>query len=225
MRLISIPLARALAFVEFGSLNLSGQIYLPDLVQVLAEKCQFAKFPKPSEINLKDGIDLEMGTFRGKHINKLSINPSIIHVDGDISTDVSAGIILELLEWARTEHGINYSKDSITRWAYVSDIVFQTDFPFLEGQNKVLRNISEKLSIAVQGNLKEDLTFLPSQLNWSHDPLSRSSVIAPFTIQHRVGVPYEHNMFFSEAPIPTKLHLELIEELEASFKKVYELMD
>ncbi|WP_176342372.1 hypothetical protein, partial [Oceanibaculum nanhaiense] len=36
----------------------------------------------------------------------------------------------------------------------------------------------------------------------------------PFTIERRVGSPFEHNRFFCEAPLPTDKHVKALEAIE-----------
>ena len=43
----------------------------------------------------------------------------------------------------------------------------------------------------------------------------RKNGIASFFIQHRVNTRFEQNRFFSEAPLPTHLHIQYLEEFEA----------
>jgi hypothetical protein len=39
--------------------------------------------------------------------------------------------------------------------------------------------------------------------------------IAAFTIQRRGQTPFEENKYFSEAPLPTDIHINLLEQFEA----------
>jgi hypothetical protein len=209
--------------MELGELNLGGKVFLPDLVTKLNERYQFSSNNSTDKADLKEkGLVFESGYWQGHSIKKLSFNPSITYVEGEESTDISQQILIDLLEWAQKELGANFTPHSIQRWAFVSDIVFQSDFPLLFGQNKVLNSVAERMAQAVQENLREKLDFQPAQLALGHDPQKRSTVVAPFSIQHRVNTLFEDNIFFAEAPIPTSLHLELLEEIETEFRKTYE---
>jgi hypothetical protein len=170
----------------------------------------------------EEGLIFESGYWSGRTIKKLSFNPTIIYLDGEESTDASQQMLVELFEWAKEELGANFTPQSIRRWAFVSDIIFQSDFPLLHGQSKVLNSIGEKVAKAVKQNLKETLDFESSCLKVGHDPAKRIGEIAAFSIQHRANTLFEDNIFFAEAPVPTSLHLELVEELESEFRKNYE---
>jgi hypothetical protein len=45
--------------------------------------------------------------------------------------------------------------------------------------------------------------------------MARKNGIASLIIEHRVNTPFEENKYFSEAPLPTKLHIKFLEEFEA----------
>jgi len=219
MRLISVPLARAFAYLQLDEMTLGTGIYLPALMASLVKKCQFLKSPSSSkEFNLPDGVAFETGVFDGITIKKLAVFPLVIHLDADDSTDRAQTALLGLLQWAKEECGLRYSPGMITRWAYVSDVVFQTDFPLLKKVNKSLNSISSKISEIVRGNLKEELNYEPAKFWLAHDPNDRSTSIAPFTIEHRLLSLFEENIFYSEAPVPTKDHLSLLSELETAVR-------
>jgi hypothetical protein len=223
MRVLSIHLARAVAFMELGELNLKGKVFFPDIVQSIGERYRFISNNSKDKDSLNEnGLIFESGYWDGTIIKKLSFAPTLTVLDTNSSTDESQRILAEILGWATKELGANFSPDLIRRWAFVSDIIIQTDFPLLFGQNSVLESISQKVAQAVHDNLRENLDFQPSALSIGHDPQKRSTVIAPFSINHRANTLFEDNIFFAEAPVPTDVHLGLLEELEAAFRKNYE---
>jgi hypothetical protein len=185
----------------------------------LVEKCQFLKSPStPQELNLPDGAVFETGIFEGIVIKKFVVFPLVMHLDAADSTDQAQRALLGLLQWARDEFGLRYQTGMITRWAFVSDVTFQTDFPLLERLNGPLNSISSKISEAIRENLKEDLKYRPAKFWIAHDPDKRKASIAPFSIEHLALSQDEDNKFYSEAPVPTKDHLLLLEELENALR-------
>jgi hypothetical protein len=52
--------------------------------------------------------------------------------------------------------------------------------------------------------------------------MARSHGIAPFVITHRAESRYSENKYFSEAPLPTDMHIEFLEEFEAGVKQLDE---
>ena len=183
------------------------------------EKCQFLKSPRtPEEFNLADGVNFESGTFNGLVIRKLTVFPLVMHLDAADSTDKAQDTLLRILQWAKEEFDLRYSSEMITRWAFVSDITFQTEFPLLERLSPILNLISKRISGVILENLKENLEYRPAKFWLAHDPDKRSAKIAPFSIEHLALSQDEENKFYSEAPIPTRHHLALLEELENALK-------
>lgn len=183
------------------------------------EKCRFLKSPStPQEFNLPDGITFESGVFDDVVIRKLTVFPLVMHLDAADSTDQAQHALLGLLQWAKDQFGLHYSASMIPRWAFVSDVVFQADFPLLERLNPTLKSISAKISDEIRENLKEVLEYRPAKFWLGHDPDKRSAKIAPFSIEHFAMSQDEENKFYSEAPVPTKVHLSLLAELEDALR-------
>jgi len=115
-------------------------------------------------------------------IKRLTVFPLVMHLDGADSTENARAALFALLRWGRDEFGLNFEEESVIRWAFVSDIVFETDFPILTPLNAVLNSMSKKISHIIHGNLKEDLKYRPAKFWLAHDPNLRSASLAPFTI-------------------------------------------
>jgi len=155
-------------------------------------------------------------------IKKLVVFPLVMHLDGADSTGAAKATLQAILEWGKREFDLNYSSDSITRWAYVSDLVFETDFPLLLNLNNAMNSLSAKITSIVRNNLKEDLEYVPAKFWLAHDPSRRNASVAPFTIEHRALTLFEQNVYYSEAPVPTEDHISLLNEFEEAARKVYE---
>jgi len=54
----------------------------------------------------------------------------------------------------------------------------------------------------------------PAYFRISHDPTARKYGIASLSIEHRVNSLFAENKYFSEAPLPTDLHIKFLEEFE-----------
>lgn len=184
----------------------------------LVEKCHFLKRPSPDELDFSKGITFEEGTFAGLAIKKFTVFPLVMHLDGANSTSEARAVLEAILQWGAEEFGLRYSPSMITRWAYVSDVIFQSDFPLLERINPVLNRISKRITDIVHTNLKEDLEYRPGKFWLAHDPDKRNAQIASFTLEHRALSLREENLYYSEAPIPTEDHIALLQELEDSLR-------
>lgn len=215
MQLSAVLLARALAFIETADLNTRGRIFYPDLVKRLVERYGFQKFPQQlEEFNEEKGIEFLLGKLGKDVIEKLVIYGNGILVDTRSNTDDSRSLIEEALSWAKSELGLNYRPEMIRRFGYVSQVTFHSEVS-LNVLHPALQKLSDRLTEIVSGIHGEEVRYQTSSLKIQHDPLKRRNSIAGLTIDPRVETPYSEKKYFSEAPVPTDMHVSLLEEFEA----------
>jgi hypothetical protein len=220
MRLIAVPKARTLAIIEIDALNLEGKVRLADCIAPIVGRYGFLKYPKePNEFDLDKGVRFEAGKAEDVTIDSLVIYGQAIVLDTLSSTDDSKRIILEMLEWGSQELGLTYSPADTMRWAYISHLIFDTDFPLLQHLSPPLQKLAEKTS-AVTNEIFGGLPYEVGAVSVGHDPMIRKNGIASFMIQHRINTRFEENRYFSEAPLPTKVHIQFLTELENDILEV-----
>jgi hypothetical protein len=219
MEMIAVTKARALAMIELDALTNGGKIRLLDCIRPLVERYDFQVFPtKPEDFDLGDkGVKFESGKTEGFLIDSLKIYDGALVLDTLASTDKSKAIILDLLEWGRAELGLSYEESQIRRWGYISDIVFKSDIPLIEMYSAPLQKLATKTSVVTELTY-EGLKYVPSQIWIGHDPAKRKHAVASLLIAHRVNTSFSENEFFSEAPLPTHLHVEFLREFEKDVK-------
>ena len=216
MRVASVAKARALALLEVGELNVGGKVRFADCVVPLVERYGFLVFPRePNDFDLAEkGVRFESGKDSDITIDSLVIYNGAMYIDTFSSTDDSQRILLDMLAWGRDHLGLTYSPKSIRKWGYISQVIFETDFPLLPSLSYPLANLAEKTS-AVTRELWDGLEYEPNNVSIGHDPRLRKNGIASFFIQHRINTRFDENKYYSEAPLPTSLHVQFLEELEA----------
>jgi hypothetical protein len=214
MRLASVVLARVLAYIETFDLNPRGKVYFPDIVQALVQRYGFQQFPQTFEqFDEQKGVEFQEGRLGDVFIQKLTIFSTLLVLDTRSNTNDSKRAIEEALVWASTKFGLTYKPGMIKRFAYVSDVSFYSDVPILS-VNRALTNVAEKTSAALSDIWQEPVRYEPMSLMVGHDPMERKYGIAPFSIQRRAESRFSENKYFSEAPLPTDLHLQLLEQYE-----------
>jgi hypothetical protein len=216
MRVAAISKARALAIIELNELNPGGKVRFSDCVGPIVHRYDFQVYPqKPEEIDLGDkGARFESGKAGDLTIDSLVIYSGAIFVDTFSSTADSQKILIEMLEWARDELGLSYEDHMIHRWGYISDVLFYTDFPILASFSSPVQKLAEKTS-SVTEKLWNGLKYQSMAIQIGHDPTARKNGIASLLIQHRVNSSFSENKYFSEAPLPTDLHIKFLEEFES----------
>jgi hypothetical protein len=214
LKISAIALARTLAYIETFDLDPKGRVYFPDLVSGVAERYRFAKFPtKPEDFNEANGIVFEDGKSGNKVIQKFTIFPSLLVVETRSNTTDSKLILEEMLVWGAAKFGLNYAPGTIRHYAYVSGVSFYGDATFLS-VSRALQALSEKISTAVTDIWQEPIQYESVGIALGHDALSRKYALAQFTLTRRAETPFTENKYYSEAPLPTDLHIKFLEEFE-----------
>lgn len=216
MQVTAILKARAVALIYMDELNLSGKLRFADIVTPLVEEYGFLTYPtKTEDFDSEKGIRFRSGKKADKVIDLLALYTGLITLETLSSTSDSREVLEDILEWGTKKLGLTYKDGMIRHWGYISQISFNTDFPLLSSLSRPLQNLAQKAGAAVSGFFGEGLTYEIAKVNVAHDPLTRMSAIAGITIEHRANAPFGENRFFSEAPLPTELHIQFLNELEA----------
>lgn len=220
MQLASVSKARALAIIELDELNVGGKVRFGDCVGPLIERYRFLKFPtKPEEFDLNDkGVRFESGKAGDLTIDSLVIYNGAIYIDTFSSTADSRRILIEMLEWGREAFGLSYEEGMLRKWGYISHLIFYTNFPILASFSTPLEKLAQKTS-KITGELFDGLQYQSMGITIGHDPNVRKNGIASLIIQHRINSLFSENKYFSEAPLPTDLHIKFLEEFEADVLK------
>jgi hypothetical protein len=223
MKLSSVILARVLGFIETYDLAPYGKVFYPEFTRAVVEQYKFQKFPTSfEEFDENKGIVFEAGKLGSNVIQKFTIFNSLLTVETRTGTKESKEILEEMLLWGATKFGLNYKPGTIKRFGYISDLTFYSDVQLLGAACQPLIDLAAKNSAALSEIWQEPVKYYPANLAVGHDPLARRNGIAAFTITHRTEARYAENKYFSEAPLPTDMHISFLEEFEAGIKKLHE---
>ena len=214
MRQSAVVLARVLGFIEIADLISGGKMSVTELVRKLSERYSFEKFPRTfEEIDLGKGIEFIEGASGSGPIRKFIIYDTLLVLETRISTAVSKSLLEEMLLWGAKELGLNYKPNSIKRYGYISDVTFYSEAPLLDLPPAVSK-IAARASKELSDIWEEPIKYEPIGFSVGHDPSDRKYGIAPFTISHRSETRFSENKYFSEAPLPTDTHWEMLEQYE-----------
>lgn len=214
MKLLSVGLARAMWFLDVGELNPRGKDIFTHLLPSLIDDYKFKTYPKLGE-DLSQGIKLMNGEFVKEDGTVLVLNVTI-YTDG-IAADTYCSTLdsEDFLNTALSELpelGFAYDAEMIRRKAYVSQVHVKCSRP-LSVLNPGLTEFSARVSSAVGGTVFDmaAIELWPDQ----------RQVFKPanFSLQRRIGDPPDSDRYWSQAAVPTDMHLELLEELEALLSK------
>jgi len=203
-----------MAWVEPIDLNPRGAVFYPELTKALVARYNFQKFPqKLEDFDESKGVAFSAGRLGDAVIEQLVIYTFGISLDTRISTQESKRLLQEALEWGRKELGFSYKPDMVKRWQYASQVTFRSTAPMTGASSavgKLVAAVAKSVTDVTGENLKYDLAIL----GIDYDQLTRKHPLGRFSIQRRDNTPFSENKYFSDAPLPTDIHIQLLEHFE-----------
>lgn len=219
MRLSSVILARTLCKVETFDLNPRGRVFFPELVEALVQRYRFQKFPKTlEEFDMQKGVEFHEGKSGNKVIQTFTIYSTLLVLETRSSTTDSQQLLEDMLLWTAAKFDLNYKPEMIEHFGYVSGVTFYSDVPILE-VNPALTKLATATEKAVSDIWKEPFHYETINITIGHDPLARKYGVASFVLTRRAEAKFSENKYYSEAPLPTDMHISLLEEFEAEIKR------
>jgi len=219
MELASILLARAMAWVEPIDLNPRGAVFYPELTKALVARYGFQKFPqKLEDFNESKGVTFGVGRFGDTVIEQLVIYTYGIVLDTRISTLESRRLLEEAFEWGRKELGFVYKPDMVKRWQYASQVTFHSTAR-MTSANSAVDRLAASVAKGTADTMGENLEYDLAILSLDYDQLKRKHPLGKFSIQRRDNTPFTENKYFSDAPLPTDLHIQLLEQFEKDLSR------
>lgn len=214
MKITAVVVARVLGYLETADLNKSGRVWLPHVINGLVNRFGFQKWPqKLEEMDETKGVEFLGGMWDGTPVQKLTIFNNGFVLETQVSTAESERILDATLEWATEQFGLSYSPGDMKRKRYVSDVTFTSDVPLLDAYVPA-RNLSAAVSEHVSRILDKPIPYYGIRMDIDIERNPLSMPIAPFSIQRRADTPMPDNKYFAEAPLPTDVHIKLLEQFE-----------
>jgi hypothetical protein len=215
MQVKAILLARAIALFDIGELNPGGKIFMLNVIGELVQRFQFQQFPRtPEQFDEQKGIEFLDGHWNGVNVSKLVIYFNGILLQTESSTADSQRIIDEALRWASEKFGLRYEPSMINSWKFLNTFSFTTDVPILEA-HKAVSKLANGVSRAMGDIVKDELPYSAIRLDIDFDRYDRQTPLALLTIQRKVDASFSSNRYLTEGPLPTDIHIKLLEEFES----------
>ncbi|SRR6266513_2064660 len=219
MELASIVLAQALAWIEPTELNPTNKVFYPDLVKALVARYNFQQFPqKLEDFDESKGVTFGSGRLGSSVIERVVIYTYGIVLDTRSSTQESRRLLEEAFQWGVKELGLTYKPSMVKRWQYASQVTFRSKMDLM-AMSPAVKGLAEAMTANVGQLMGENLKYEPTALLVDYDQLLRKHPLGRFSIQRRDNTPFSENKYFSDAPLPTDVHLKLLEQFEADLLK------
>jgi hypothetical protein len=214
MEITAVMLARVVAFIEVQELNPKGKAYYPDIAAALVKKFNFQVYPtKPEDFDEAKGVRFAEGKFGNGTLDQLQIFTHGLILDTRLSTDGSEKLLYQTLAWAKSELGLHFEERMIKRKGYGSQLTFESDMN-LSKLNSAVGDIAESLSSKLSTGMGQGVTYEPIALLFNLDQSITKLTPGVFSIERRADVPFTDKKYFSNAPLGTHDHIELLNTFE-----------
>jgi hypothetical protein len=216
MNILFVGLARTLWLFELARLNPTG-MSLKGVIEEIGKRYRFAKAPA-NELDFDEqrSLAFKAGTFTGARKIPIMVGLNIYNdglvADTVSSTDESTEFLLDLAKWLNDTYGLTVPKER--RVNLLSQIDFQSDIS-LTNLNRRLEALAENLGVLSSNKARHEVGSI--QL-WTED-IGKPGSAAPLKIERKISAPFSANHYFSQAPLPTAVHIELLTEFEAILKR------
>lgn len=213
MELVSIALARIVAFLEVEALDPFGKTSTSEAISSLRERYLFSQVPRSfAEIDFSKGVELAEGRMGDLVIDKITLYTNGIMIDTRSSTEDSESVLLDLLNTAKEVFGATVQP---ARKHFVSQIVFRSEIR-LAALNPILQNFADRMAKAVSSDLQQTFIVEPTGIHFSVDNSQVRIIPGQLTIERRTDTPFSEKTYYSQAAFRTNEHLALIREFEAA---------
>jgi hypothetical protein len=209
----SVLLARAIQVVK----STGGTIgYFPDLVEQIRSRYGFLAVPKESEITEQTkGAEFRHGrVVRGDQtivIDKFSVFNDGIVAETTSSTDDCDTFLIDLIEWAKA--ALPKAVPSGPRY-YLSQIEFKMASP-LEVYMPTMRPLGQKIVECLASYGIDAPGYEVTNIGLYFELIGKlNPQPGAFYIDRRLNVPYAEGRWFSQAPLRTEDHKNLLKQLE-----------
>ena len=206
-------IVRLTADNQFGSSQFGD---LRSMTNGLGDRHKFLQVPtRIEEFDFHRGLEFLGGIFNeGKLIDRLRIHNNGIYCEARQPTEVIQEFIDDVVEWVRQDFGITVEYRAPPNVFALSSIELVSDAS-LASALREFSLIGEKITALLASYGNEAQKFEPTRLAFHCDQTAVTGIKqAVFTFERREGQPFDKNLFFSSAPLKTKDHLELLNELE-----------
>lgn len=216
MKLLSVPLARVVWSMNIDEINPRGKNVHLDLVPRLVDLFSFETYPRQGEDFSKEGMKFTGGTFKNASGDSLMVGFTVwtdgISVD-TFSSTMACEEFMETVKELLPTLGYECDPGMVKRKAYNSQLYVSMSKQ-LTMLDPRLNEFANRITSLVGNATGNQANFGLSAIEFWPDQ-TQNYKPANFSLQKRTGDPLSGNRYWSQAPLPTDKHLQILEEFEA----------
>jgi hypothetical protein len=216
MNILYIGLARTIWLFNFQSMNPTG-MSLKVVIEEIAKRYQFAQAPK-NELDLdeKRSLAFKGGTFVGPRKVPIMVGLDVYNdgmvADTTSSTEESTDFLVDLTSWLAKTYNLMIPKQHAIN--FLSQIDFQMEASLIHLNRRLEPFVANLEAFAKSRERRYEVGSIQF---WTED-IGKPGVPAPVKVERKISAPFDANHYFSQAPVPTPRHIELLNEFEAILK-------
>ena len=220
MKILQVSGARSVWIFPYSDLNPRGKAVERSANNAIVERYKFSVVPNAESIaealkNNTTAFIFKGGEYQTPSGEIISVALSI-HNDGLIADTRSSTLdadhfLNDFLTWLSNDFGLLPHGPLVRRKLYVSDLNIQFERPLML-VNPKLEGISDLLADKIK-NRVPGLKFEVGAMALWQDPEAPVKTV-PFRLERALNVPFSEGRYFSQAPIHTHEHIELLEKIE-----------
>ncbi len=197
----------------FALLTKSGPFYLPDAVDRLVKRYRFADYPKSiKEMKTEFGsVRFSHGEYNNSVVDSFQIFQGGLVAEGKISTKILDEFLEDFVGFAKQEYDLEITDLVESRKFYESRIVCQLNFD-IEDRFNFFSEMMTSITDSLMSYGVKTSKYQPIGLSFHADPSKVEDIYKPrvFSIEKRIGLPYDKNIYYSSAPLKTDDHIALL---------------
>lgn len=203
--------------VRFMTAQNTENVFVPDLIRGIQDRYRFWSAPAPSDLNQPgaNGAKFTTGRFEDINLSALIVYNNGVLVEGPAHSSRLDSVLDDLADWVSNTYGVTYTlseplgKGFTSSVEVASDVTLGERFRELDGWLQLLTLRVASYGITLANYQPSTLIFLTEQA--AAKPVNPGR----FMIEQRTGHPLGSKVYFSEAPVSTDEHMELLNALEA----------
>jgi len=199
--------------------------YLPDVAKMIVEHYEFVVSPKKDELfpvlpqpsGQPKAVEFKHGRLRKPDgrvlvIQQLAMFNGGFAVDTTTSTEDSDIVLRDLIMLLQPETPSELKQGTKL---YVSQVEIQAS-PSIENLVPASATLGVSITSLLQSYGLEVARYQVADLTFGADPLGLTPPAPiPFQLQRRIGVPYKGNIWYSQAPLTTRDHVNVLRNLDS----------
>ena|SRR5258708_5177292 len=207
--------SQSVRFREMGGLS---SAFLGDVSTALRDRYRFQEFPKKTEdfINPPNGMSFAIGRYGDNNIKRCAIYSDGILAESDVPTEVLDNFLDEITSILLEQFGVSLKPSTPLHHVYNSKIEIVLRLDLAKTLDR-FSAVSDFLTMALRSYGLDVKPYEVAGVSGLAEFNTPAPIVAPkFSFERRIGKNFASNIFYSEAPLPTKAHVEVIQLLQSA---------